>query len=308
MKKLNIKELIARIKEKPSKFIYSALMVIFAAVFLYSTGFLVVYYIGSNKQAQQNDELASIVEQVQQEMNAGNNSSSNTGGNSNNTDSNVTFDPNNPLLNEDVLMEVTNPVTGDLTDVLREYSTIFLMNPDMVGWIKIPGSKVNYPVMQTPKDGSYYLKRDFYKQPARHGSIFAHKLADVSAPSDNVTLYGHNMADGSMFAGLHQYEEPQFYDEHPYIFFDSLTEHRIYKIIAVFYTTDLPDTGFAYHDYIEGDEDDFNRFIARCQELALYNTGDTATYGDKLLTLSTCDHDITDPHGRFVVVAKKVSL
>lgn len=301
--KVNIKELIAKIKEKPSKFIYSALMVIFAAVFLYSTGFLVVYYINSNKQAKQNDKLANIVEQIQQEMNSGN-----SGNNIINSDGTLNVDPDNPLINNNnVYMEVTNPETGETLEVLREYSTVYLMNPDMVGWIKIPGTKVNYPVLQNANDGNFYLKRDFYKQSARHGSIFAHEMADFLAPSDNITLYGHNMADDTMFAGLHAYEDPAFYNEHPYILFDTLTSHQIYKIIAVFYTTDLP-TSFPYHDFVNGDEYSFDQFIAECKALSMYDTGDTAVYGNKLLTLSTCDNNVADPHGRFVVVAKKVSL
>ncbi len=300
--KLNIKEWIAKIKEKPSKFIYTSLMVIFAAVFLYSTGFLVVYYINSNKQAQQNDKLANIVEQMQQEMNTG-------GSNIVNPDGSLNVDPENPLINNNnIYVEVTNPETGEILDVLREYSTVYLMNPDLAGWIKIPGTKVNYPVLQNMDNINYYLKRDFYKQSARHGSIYANEMADLRAPSDNITLYGHNMADGSMFAGLHAYEDPEFYKEHPYILFDTLTTHQIYKIIAVFYTTDDPTTGFSYHEFIDGDEYDFIQFVDECKRLSLYDTGETAVYGNKLLTLSTCDHDVLDSHGRFVVVAKKTSL
>lgn len=294
-----IKNLVAKIKQKPSKFIFSALMVVFSAIFLCSTGFLVVYYIQSSKQAKQNDNLAGIVEQVQNEMD----------NNIFNPDGTLNIDSENPLVNNNnVYVEVTDPKTGKVKDVLREYSTVYLMNPDLVGWIKIPGTKVNYPVLQNTDEATYYLKRDFYKQSARHGSIFAHEMADFKTPSDNITLYGHNMADGSMFAGLHAYEDPNFYTEHPYILFDTLTTHQIYKIIAVFYTTDLPITGFAYHTFIDGDEDEFNWFVEDCKALSLYDTGETAVPGNKLLTLSTCDHDIADEHGRFVVVAKKVSL
>ena len=163
MKKPNIKELIAKIKAKPSKYIYSALMVIFAAVFLYSTGFLVVYYINSNKQAQQNDKLANIVEQIQQEID------SNDSNNIINSDGTLNVDPENPLINNNnIYVEVTNPQTGETMEVLREYSTVYLMNPDMVAWIKIPGTKVNYPVLQRKDEANYYLKRDFYGQYARH--------------------------------------------------------------------------------------------------------------------------------------------
>ena len=204
-------------------------------------------------------------------------------------------------------MEITDPKTGDLIDVLREYSSVYLMNPDMVGWIKIPGTQLNYPVLRNSEDPNYYLKRDFYGQYARHGSVFAHALADLAAPSDNITLFGHNMGDGSMFAALHEYEKPEFYQEHPYIFFDTLTSHQIYRVVAAFYTTDQ-DTTFIYHDFIDGDEAHFMYYVDRCKELAMYDTGVTPVYGNKLLTLSTCDNDVIDPHGRFVVVAMRVSL
>lgn len=310
MKKWNIQKLIAglknlpeKIKKNPKKFIYTSLMVFFVAVFLFCTGFLVVYYINSNKQAKQNDKLADIVDQVQQEMN--NNGTNNII----NSDGTLNVDPENPLLNNNnVYMEVVNPKNGEYQNVLREYSTVFLMNPDMVGWIKIPGTKVNYPVLQNMDEINYYLKRDFYGQSARHGSIYAHEMADFNAPSDNITLYGHNMADGTMFAGLHAYEDPEFYKEHPYILFDTLTSHQIYKIVAVFYTTDDPIKGFPYHEFTDGDEHEFNLFVEECKSLSMYDTGVNPVYGNKLLTLSTCDHDIFDDHGRFVVVAMKISL
>lgn len=301
IKNWNFKEFIAKIKEKPSKFIYSAFIVIFAAIFLCSTGFLVVYYINSNKQAQQNDHLASIVEQAQKEMGADNTII--------NPDGSLNIDPENPLLNnKNIYAEVTHPTTGETMAILKEYATVFLMNSDMVGWIKIPGTQVNYPIMQTPNEPEFYLKKDFYKEYARHGSIFAHGSANFQSLSTNITLYGHNMADGAMFAGLHAYEDPVFYEEHPYILFDTLTSHNIYKIIAVFYTTDIPLKGFMYHTYVDGDEEDFEYFISECKERSMYEISDTAVWGDRLLTLSTCDHDVVDAHGRFVVVAKKVSL
>ena len=106
IKNWNFKEFIAKIKEKPSKFIYSAFIVIFAAIFLCSTGFLVVYYINSNKQAQQNDHLASIVEQAQKEMGADNTII--------NPDGSLNIDPENPLLNnKNIYAEVTHPATGE---------------------------------------------------------------------------------------------------------------------------------------------------------------------------------------------------
>lgn len=307
MKKLKINELINKlrtvfqnllinIKKNPKKSILTALTVVFAVIFLSSAIFLVHYFVNSHKQNKQNDELANIVEQLQQGMQSGSN-----------TDNNLDIDPENPLLNNNnIYAEVTNPETGEVMDVLKEYSTVYLMNTDMVGWIKIPGTKVNYPVLQS-KEPNYYLRRDFYKQSARHGSIYANELADFNAPSDNITIYGHNMGDKSMFGNLQAYENIEFYKEHPYIIFDTLKTHQVYKVIYAFYV-DFSKTNFAYHEFVDGDEFDFSLFIAECKDLALYDTGDTAVYGNKLLTLSTCDNNVMDDNIRFVVVAKKTSL
>ncbi len=284
--------------KKIQKYFYPALMIFFATVFLVSATVLIVYYINSNKQAKQNNELANMVEQIQQQL-PSNGSNANQG----------TANHENANLNEyNVYTEVTHPLTGELMNILSEYAPIFQMNADMVGWIKIPGTKINYPVVQTPDAANYYLKRDFYKQNSRHGTIYANELADIFAHSSNITLYGHNMGDGSMFAALHQYANKDFYDGHAYINFDTLTSHQTYKIIAVFETTDDWKTGFAYHEFVDGSEWEFHNFITECKTLSLYDTGETAVYGDKLLTLSTCDNNLMDDHGRFVVVAKKVSL
>ena len=297
-------KLIQSIKQKPLKAACSALMVIFAGVFIYCAVFLIIYFNDSHEQAQQNNELIDIVEQMKQEV-----LKENGGVSIVNPDGSVNEEMvENPLLNgSNVYVDVTSD-NGDIVTVLKEYATIYKMNNDMVGWIQIPGTKVNYPVLQNMDVTNYYLKRDFYKQDARHGSIYAYEWADFNAPSQNITLFGHNMGDGSMFAGLHAYEKEAFFKDHPYILFDTLDSHQIYKVVAVFYTTTDPTTGFDYHEFTDGDEHEFGMFVQQCKALSMYDTGVTPFYGSELLTLSTCDDDVTDDTVRFVVVAMKVSL
>ena len=271
------------------KYIPRILMILFAAVFLVSAGILANYFINSQKQKNQYNDLAELVQQAQQQT-------PNLG---------ESVDPTTPP--KPVYTEVIHPDTGEKLQILTEYAKIFKMNTDTVGWIRINGTKVNYPVMQAPRQESYYLKRDFYKKDSRFGCIYAEEDADLSLPSDNITLYGHNMNDGSMFASLHKYNSKEFYEENPYITFDTLYEHRIYQIIAVFNTTDLWETGFAYHLFVDGNKIEFAEFVAECKSLSLYDTGVSATYGDQLLTLSTCDNDYEDDHGRFAVVAKRIA-
>lgn len=175
-------------------------------------------------------------------------------------------------------------------------------NPDLAGWIQIPDTAIDYPVMHTPDRPDHYLYRDFQGKISDYGCIYAEEGSDPQAPSDNVTLYGHAMRDGSMFAGLRSYTDPEFWETHPDIRFDSLTQPRTYQIFAVFRTSGYAGQGFAYHSFTDADTAaEFDDFVAQCKTLSLYDTGITPEYGDKLLCLSTCDY--TRANGRLVVAA-----
>ncbi len=201
----------------------------------------------------------------------------------------------------------TRPVLESGSDFLPWYEELHSQNTDMVGWIQIENTKINYPVMQTSQDNAnYYLYRDFDKNDSVRGSIYAAEICDVFKPSDNITLFGHNMKDGSMFAYLGNYYEKSTWEENSLIFFDTLTESHVYKIFSVFKTSGTDNVGFAYHLMADAaDEEEFNEFVATCKELAFYDTGITPVYGDKILCLSTCEYTIDN--GRFVVAAVRIT-
>lgn len=204
------------------------------------------------------------------------------------------------------LVTVTDPDTGEEISILPELAELYVLNTDMVGWIEIPGTVVNYPVMQTPDRVDYYLQRDFYKKYNLHGCIYAREQCDINKPSDNITLYGHRMNDGSMFACLIDYTKEPFYREHRYIYFDTLTERHTYEVMAVFTTTATVGKGFAYHQFVDAaDEKAFDDFVNTCKSNSFVDTGVTAQLGDKLITLSTCEY--AHENGRLVVVAKRVA-
>ena len=198
----------------------------------------------------------------------------------------------------------TAPPSIDDT-VLLEYQFLYELNRDMVGWIQIEGTSIDYPVVQTPKSPNFYLRRNFYKEDATCGTIYAREACNINQPSDNVVLYGHNMRNGTMFADLHKYKDKSFWEEHRYVYFDTLHEYRTYEIFAVFKTTADLTKGFTYHIYDTfPTEADFNRYVSTCKNIDMYETGITPSYGEKLLTLSTCDKSIED--GRLVVVCRRV--
>ena len=278
------------------KYLYTTLIVLFAAIFLVSGAFLLDYFIKSRQQKSQYDELANIVQQGQQNQQQ----VQKPADDNNTSDNQQEVVPAGPTY-----VEVTHPVTGKKMEILSEYAPIFEKNSDTVGWIRIVGTKVDYPVMQTPEWVNFYLTRNFYKEESKHGAIYANEIARLNTPSDNVTLYGHSMADGSMFASLHNYKSKKFYEEHSIINFDTLTEHHTYEIFSVFVTTATLGEGFTYHTFVNGNEKDFKEFVDQCKALSLYDTGVEVLPDDKLVTLSTCDHEIEN--GRLVVVAKRIS-
>ena len=210
---------------------------------------------------------------------------------------------------QDTLPDQTDPttVTAPPIDdtVLYEYQLLYEINRDMVGWIQIDGTAIDYPVVQTPNEPNFYLRRNFYKENATCGTIYAREACNINLPSDNVTLYGHNMRNGTMFADLHKFEKKSFWKDHRYVNFDTLHEYRTYEIFAIFKTTADLTKGFSYHVYDTfATEKAFNEYVTTCKNLSMYDTGVTPAFGEKLLTLSTCDKSISD--GRLVVVCRLV--
>lgn len=190
--------------------------------------------------------------------------------------------------------------------MLPGYAELYEQNPDLVGWIRIEGTKMDYPVMQTPSKKDFYLNHDFDGNSSARGCIYAREECDVFQPTDNVTLYGHNMKDGSMFATLNDYVFKETWEYNSFIFFDTLYEYHVYQIFAVFTTTATLGEGFSYHQMEQAaDEEEFNEFIKTCKKLQMYETGITPIYGDKIICLSTCEY--SQENGRLVVAAVRIS-
>ena len=246
------------------------------------SGFMVVsYYAEGKRQEERTNELANIVANAQAETKPSQAATEGTTG--------------------------TGPTTAPTEPgMLPGYKELYEMNNDVVGWLKIEGTKLDYPVMQTPEDPNYYLERDFDGNASKRGAIYAWSEADVNKPSDNITLFGHNMADGSMFASLNAYTSKQAWENNSLIFFDTLTEYHTYKIFAVFKTSGNDGEGFAYHQFTDAaNEQEFDDFVKTCKDLSFYDTGITPKYGDKIICLSTCEYTLNN--GRLVVAAVRIT-
>ncbi len=190
--------------------------------------------------------------------------------------------------------------------MLQGYYDAYQKNNDMVGWLKISGTKINYPVMHRPGDNEYYLHRNFEKEYQYSGLPFLDGDCDISLPSDNLIIYAHNMRDGSMFAHLLDYEDEDFFRENPTISFDTNYKRGTYAIFAVFSTKVGSSNEFEYYSKtMFDDKADFDAYVKQALDRSYYETYVDVIYGDKLITLSTCSYHRSNE--RTVVMAKKIS-
>ncbi len=186
------------------------------------------------------------------------------------------------------------------------YRKLNVKNSDMVGWIRIDGTRINYPVMHTPNKPDFYLYRAFDKSYSIYGCPYLQDNCDLYRPSDNFIIYGHHMNDGSMFSNLVKYASKDFYNSHRIIHFDTLSQKNDYEIIAAFSTSVDEGKGFRYYDFVNAyGSEDYDSFIKSVKKLSYYDTGKSAEFGNKLITLSTCEY--THSNGRMVVVAKQLT-
>ncbi len=263
--------------------ILNILTVVFALTFVISGFFLVRYYVNSDKQEKVYHELSQLMEQGEESA----------------APENETEQPQSPYV------AVIDP-KGNTQMILRQFEALYKKNPDVYGWMRIEGTVVDYPVMYKPEKEEFYLRKNFFGEKATHGCLYIQESCSVEPRSDNLTVYGHNMRDGSMFGCLKNYRKKDFWQAHPVITFNTLKEEARYEIFGVFITTASMGEGFAYHTFVDlPGEETFNAFVDTCKKLSLYDTGIDPQPGDQLLTLSTCNKSMTN--GRLVVVARRIT-
>lgn len=211
------------------------------------------------------------------------------------------------LVEETKISENQETDGDDSAKILLRYSRLHEANADFAGWIQIPDTTIDYPVMYVKGDNDTYLHSNFNKEYDAGGVPFIDGYCSLEPVSDNLIIYGHHMNDNSMFQPLMNYKEKDFYETHKTISFDTLKARGTYQIVAVITAKALAEDeeGFRYYGQTEfSDESEFNSYMDNIQQLQLYDTGETAVYGDKLITLSTCEYSQED--GRLAVIAKKI--
>ena len=182
----------------------------------------------------------------------------------------------------------------------RNLTPLIERNKDCIGWIYIEGTSVNYPVMHTPDEPQKYLRKNFDKEYSNAGVPFLKGFCTLNC--DNLTLYGHNMKNGTMFSDITQYRSKDYCTEHPIIEFETTQGLKQYTVFAV---VQLKNNDGWYDYHTAADKAEFDNKVSEIKSRALYDTGITPQYGEQLLTLSTCY--VSTPNDRIVVVGVEVT-
>lgn len=261
------------------------IILIFAAVFIISGGWLAVYYIGQYRESQTDKQVQSLVVQTPAPL---------------------------PTLTPTPMPAATqtpepSPTPTPEPVVMEKYAEVYEQNPDTIGWLKIDGTAIDYVVMHTPDEPDKYIDIDFYGNPSNRGTLYLDAKNDINT-SENLIIYGHHMQSSAMFGHLDYFSYEDYWKDHKYIRFDTLYEEQTYEIIGAFYARVLmkSEDGFRYYYFREAEtEEEFNEYLDFIHENQCYDTGVEAEFGDQLLTLSTCSYHVEN--GRFAVVAKKIT-
>ena len=206
-----------------------------------------------------------------------------------------------------------------LRESSRDLSTVYAQNSDLIGWVQVKDTRIDYPVMQTKDDPEYYLHRDFKKQSSASGTPFLDAASVVLPRSEdeeitwNWVIYGHHMKFGTMFHDLLEYEDKEFWEGHKTFTFavydpeTGETDDGDYEVFAVSRSKiqAADSDAFKYYQYAGyTDEKHFDEFITGVKSESSFDTDITPEYGDQLVTLSTCAYHTNE--GRFYIVGRRV--
>lgn len=205
------------------------------------------------------------------------------------------------------LIDPTAPATTETgASNSAKFAALREQNPDCIGWLSIEDTNLDFPVMFAPDNKDFYLRHDFSGTYSVYGVPYLDEKTTLGAndQSDNLIIYGHNMKTGTIFGCLTGYKKADYYAEHPMIEFDTVYGDGTYEVFAAFAIDVVADPSFVYNEYVDMDETTYNAYLDEVIARSDVDSGIRPSYGEQLLTLSTCEYS-TD-NGRYVVVARKI--
>ena len=195
------------------------------------------------------------------------------------------------------------PVYSDAATLTVDLTVLQQQNKDIVAWLRIPGTVIDYPVVRSD-NSDYYLHHLFTGQSSKLGCLFSLTTSDYEKPSRNIAIYGHHLSTSdAMFSGLVKYKEADYYHEHPLIQLSSLYGEHEYRIFAVL-NQKVTDWDASTSEF--SDDSAFHAYIEKVKRLSLYDTGVDVSAEDHILTLITCDRSFGGLRGRLLILAVEI--
>lgn len=279
--------------KKKSNLLYNVILVVCIGVFLYCVIKIGSYFYMSHQYKKGMGELQNIVGSIV-------------------TDPKPIEEKEPDIVFPDELVYASMSVSDNYNTEISDkwattYKTLTETNSDCMGWLQIPETNINYPVMYAPTQVDKYLYRDFEGKYLYRGLPFLDEQTRLNE-SQNYIIYGHHMADGTAFHDLVKYLNSEWVNEHQYMYLNTAYGEGIYQVMDVVITKIFlqDDECFKYYKYTGVlNEEEFNTYVYYMNKMSSYNSGLTAAYGDQLVSLSTCFRNY-DPDGRLVVVFKRI--
>ena len=242
-----------------TKVIYKILIAFFIIIFVGAVTFIVVTKV---KEAKNKANMETIVEEVKED----------TATNSGSTDDTTSIDNNENMYQSPI----------DFAQLQQE------QNPDIYAWIKILDTQIDYPILQNTSDDAYYLNHNIDGSSGYPGCIYSEALNKQDFSDPVTVLYGHNMKDGSMFAGIHKYSDKAYLEEHNIITIYTPEREYTYKVFAAYVSDDQHilkthdfSTSTSFTTYIDG-------ILDKREMTDIIDTSVEVDSNSKILTLSTC--------------------
>ncbi len=176
----------------------------------------------------------------------------------------------------------------DIPEKNLDWVSLYAENKDIYAWIYIPGTQVDYPVLQSTSDDTYYLNHNIDGSYGKPGCIYTEKINSKDFTNYNTVLYGHNMKNGEMFGCLHDYEDKTFFDENPYVYVYTEEKTYVYEIFAAYTATNAHILNTNDFSTQEGFADYLDNVVYNKALTGNFRNDTRVTSDNRIITLSTC--------------------
>ena len=190
-------------------------------------------------------------------------------------------------------IDVNQNIPDKDADIISErFLTLYEQNEDIVGWIRVPNTPIDYPVVYC-NDNAYYLSHNFLKEPTKQGTPFLEMGAGILENNQSLSLFGHYLTNGTMFTALHRYKSLDYYKEYPLFEFSNIYEDGFYKIFSVFYMAgNRTDKQFYYYPVSNFKDDKaFMEHVGEIRNRSIFSTTVDVVPGDRLVLLTCCTYE-----------------